>query len=77
MNENLQLEKKLKKKKSSVGWGGRWGAPETCDREGYHRESVGVTLAWISVVTLAETHSFGDIEPEEVTACSQVGILVK
>ena len=42
--------------------------PETWDA-GASQESMGVTFA--------ETHSSGDMEPEEATSCSQAGTLLK
>ena len=61
MNGNLQL--------TGVGsWQQLQDETETWDKGGT-QESMGVTLA--------VTHSIGDMEPEEATSCSQAGTPVE
>ena len=52
----------------AAGWGGKWGhfrdMLETWDGGGF-QEPIGVTLA--------ETHSSGDLEREEAVSCRQAG----
>ena len=62
MNGNLQLK--------GVGrWEGHLQDETETWEKGGAQESMGVTLA--------VTHSIGDMEPEEATSCSQPGTLVE